>query len=145
TGASLRMEVEMNRADLRAIGVGSAAAIAVSLITIIVYEGHVRVTQAGQTVQVAAGSSLELRPTPAPAPTPDDQLAVGGGAPDRTQALAARIAELEARLAEAEQRPADATVKRPPATEEGAPCDEVSCVLTNYAGACCAPFKKAQK
>ena len=96
------------------------------MITVIVYEGHVRVTHDGQTVQVAPGASLALGP-PLPAPAPSEQLAVGGGPTDRERALEARIAELESKLAVA--------------TEQIASCDEVSCVLTNYEGACCAPFK----
>jgi predicted Zn finger-like uncharacterized protein len=39
-------------------------------------------------------------------------------------------------------KPKDKTVERPVESKDQAACDEVSCVLNNYEGACCAKFKK---
>ena len=51
SGASLRVEVEMIKGpDARAIGISAATAVAVALVTIVVYEGTVRVRHDGQTV-----------------------------------------------------------------------------------------------
>jgi hypothetical protein len=42
------------------------------------------------------------------------------------------------------EKPATPSVAKvdPPAAKDGGSCDEVSCVLNNYEGACCAKFKK---
>jgi len=125
SGASLRVEVEMvNASDARAIGISAATAVAVALVTIVVYEGTVRVRHDGQTVNVVPGAHYEVRPPNAPEP-----VVVGGGPSD------ARIRELEDKIKQLEAErdaPRDATT-----------CDEVACVLTNYDGACCAKFKAA--
>ena len=52
------VEVSMNRSDVRAMGVGSAAAIVVSLVTVIVYEGHVKATSNGQTVNIQPRATM---------------------------------------------------------------------------------------
>jgi hypothetical protein len=126
SGASLRVEVEMmNASDVRAIGVSAATAVAVALVTIVVYEGTVRVRHDGQTVNVVPGAHYEVRPANVPEP-----IAVGAGPADP------RIRELEDRIKqlEAERDSSDKTA-----------CDEVSCVLTNYNGACCEKFKPPGK
>jgi hypothetical protein len=153
-GASLRVEVSMNRSDVRAMGVGSAAAIVVSLVTVIVYEGHVKATSNGQTVNIQPGSTMSFGEKP----TPPEQLTVGGSDEDRR-----RIAELEREVAklrfellnrQAEDLARDA--KDPKKIAKDATdakdakdtnpidktCDEVSCVLNNYDGTCCAKYKK---
>ncbi len=52
TGASLRVEVKMNLSDGRVIGASALTAAVVALVTVVVYEGHVKVSSAGQTVVV---------------------------------------------------------------------------------------------
>ena len=66
SGASLRVEVEMNMSDARLIGTSAVTAAAVALVTVIVYEGHVNVTSGGKTVEVAAGSTVEIAPDKPP-------------------------------------------------------------------------------
>ncbi len=128
SGASLRVEVEMvNASDARAIGISAATAVAVALVTIVVYEGTVRVRHDGQTVNVVPGAHYEVRPPNAPEP-----IAVGGGPSD------ARIRELEDKIKVLE-------IERDAARTMTKTCDEVACVLTNYSGACCAKFKAAAK
>lgn len=133
TGASLRVEVQMNLSDARVIGASAVTAAVVAMVTVIVYEGQVKVASGGQTVTVAPGATLELRgPLPV---TPDrpDRSTVGAG-PD----YQAQLAEMERQIEEL-QRELAARAKTTPAPA----CDEVSCVLENYAGACCAKFKPA--
>ena len=68
-GASLRVEVLMNRADVRMMGVSGATALAVALVTVTVYEGHVRATSADQRITILPGTTVELgKPAPPPAP-----------------------------------------------------------------------------
>lgn len=125
SGASLRVEVEMmNASDARAVGISAATAVAVALVTIVVYEGTVRVRHDGQTVNVVPGAQYEVRPPAAPEP-----ITVGAKPPldPRIQELEDRIKELEGQLATAPQTT----------------CDEVSCVLNNYEGECCQQFKAA--
>lgn len=63
TGASLRVEVNVNKIDAKVVGAsGVAAAAAVALVTVVVYEGRVQVTSAGETVTVAPGSAIEIVP-----------------------------------------------------------------------------------
>lgn len=66
SGASLRVEVEMNLSDARLIGTSAVTAAAVALVTVIVYEGHVKVTGGDKTVEVAAGSTVEIAPNKPP-------------------------------------------------------------------------------
>lgn len=157
TGASLRVEVEMNRSDVRAMGVGSAAAIAVSLVTVVVYEGHVKATSNGQTVNIQPGASMQFGAPPAPPtpPTPQDQLNVGGTPEDqaRIRELEAEVQRLQRELAKRDKTPDPKDGVRPdPKTDSKtdgkadaktvAKCDEVSCVLNNYDAACCAKYKR---
>lgn len=74
-GASLRVEVQMNRTDMRVLGASAVTAAAVALITVVVYEGHVKASSEGRTVVVEPGATFEVRPE-----APDREgLAVGGG------------------------------------------------------------------
>lgn len=75
--ASLRVEVQMNLSDARVIGASAATAAVVALVTVVVYEGHVKVSSAGQTVVVEPGSTVEVRPPEAGR----DALTVGAHTP----------------------------------------------------------------
>ena len=68
-GASLRVEVPMNMSDARVIGASTITAAAVAMVTVVVYEGHVKVTSGGQTVVVQPGATFTV-PPPAPPPEP---------------------------------------------------------------------------
>jgi hypothetical protein len=75
SGASLRVEVPMNLADLKIVGTTTAVAAAAAVITVAVYQGHIAATSGGQTVRIEPGATVELRPQqppapPAPAPAP---------------------------------------------------------------------------
>jgi len=83
TGASLRVEVKMNLSDARVLGASAATAAVVSLVTVVVYEGHVKVNGSGQTVNVAPGNTVAVAPN-APPRAVDDQSAVAGGLPAPT-------------------------------------------------------------
>lgn len=61
TGANLRVEVQMNATDARVIGASAVTAAAVSLVTVIVYEGHVKAGRGEQaTVVVAPGTTYRI-------------------------------------------------------------------------------------
>lgn len=70
-GASLRVEVPMNmpvsKTDARVIGASALTAAAVAMVTVVVYDGHVKVSSSGQTVVVQPGTTYTV-PAPAPAP-----------------------------------------------------------------------------
>ncbi len=66
SGASLRVEVEMNLSDARLIGASAVTAVAVALVTVIVYEGHVKVTSADKTIEVPAGTTVQVAPNKPP-------------------------------------------------------------------------------
>lgn len=150
-GASLRVEVSMNRSDVRAMGVGSAAAIVVSLVTVIVYEGHVKATSSGQTVTIQPGATMSFGEKP----TPPEQLSVGGGNIDDARK---RISELELEIAklrfEILDRDAEAKLKEVKDAKDAkdakdteakkATCDEVWCVLNNYEGRCCDKYNSTK-
>ena len=112
TGASLRVEVHMQMSDARVVGASALTAAAVAFVTVVVYEGHVKVTASGQTVNVEPGATVEVRPGQPPAPpalvghdddvkrlqqqVQDlqqqlDQQKVGGGPPAPTPAPAPAI------------------------------------------------------
>jgi hypothetical protein len=112
-GASLRVEVQMQLSDARIIGASAAVSAAVSLATIIVYEGHVKVTSAGQTVNVEPGATVEVRPGQPPGPPP---LIVS--AEDKVSDLQRQIAELEAKVQAMEGKQAPAMA--PPAPNPSA-------------------------
>jgi TonB family protein len=63
SGASLRVEVHMlSLSDARVVAASAVTAAAVALVTVIVYQGHVRITSAGQTINVAAGGAAQIKP-----------------------------------------------------------------------------------
>lgn len=62
TGASLRVEVKMNATDARVIGASALTAAAVSMVTVTVYTGHVKVSGNGQTVVVQPGATHTVLP-----------------------------------------------------------------------------------
>jgi hypothetical protein len=62
TGANLRVEVQMNAMDARVIGASAVTAAAVAMVTVVVYEGHVKIGQpGGQTVVVAPGTTYQVK------------------------------------------------------------------------------------
>ncbi len=201
TGASLRVEVSMKQPEIRSdegveerarsarmLGASALTAAAVALVTVVVYEGRVKVTRGGQTIALAPGTSYEVRP----ADGPREQLAVGAG-PVQVSDLEERVRILEAQLAEQRTGTDKPVADKPAGTDRvrgpkqvdpfarsrgnGAvdppdrsdddivdpfgsrtgtrvdpfssprtpkvdtSCDEVSCVLDNYAGSCCGAFK----
>ncbi|MBA3395685.1 MAG: PEGA domain-containing protein [Deltaproteobacteria bacterium] len=115
TGASLRVEVSMKQPEVRSdegveerarsarmIGASALTAAAVALVTVVVYEGRVKVTNGGQTIALAPGTSYEVRPAYAPR----EQLTVGA-APAQVSDLEERVRILEAQLAEQRARTVD--------------------------------------
>ncbi|MGE5186446.1 MAG: hypothetical protein ACM31C_30530 [Acidobacteriota bacterium] len=68
TGASLRVEVHMQLSDARVVGASAVTAAAVAFVTVVVYEGHVKVTASGQTVNVEPGATVEVHPGQPPGP-----------------------------------------------------------------------------
>jgi outer membrane biosynthesis protein TonB len=114
SGASLRVEVQMNVSDARMLGATSLSAAVAALVTVVVYQGHVQATSGGQTVNVAPGSTIELgpqRPPQVPPPIeprvqPPEPVAVGASPTDVQQikdqlaAAQTKIAALTAELAE---------------------------------------------
>jgi hypothetical protein len=115
TGASLRVEVQMNAMDAKIIGASALTAAAVAMVTVVVYEGHVKVRGADQTVVVQPGSTYRVEPPRATEPGP-----VVSGIPS---------------VDEPEEGPNDVTLGS---------CDEVSCVLRNWEGACCEKLEAGQ-
>ncbi|HUS33124.1 MAG TPA: hypothetical protein VMZ53_31700 [Kofleriaceae bacterium] len=90
TGASLRVEVKpMNTADVKVMGAIATTAAVTALVTVVVYEGHVKVRDNGtqQTVIVQPGTTYTITPPP-PSPEPfpvadddSDDTSVVGVAP----------------------------------------------------------------
>ena len=111
SGASLRVEVQMNLSDARVIGASAVTAAAVALVTVMVYEGHAKVTSAGQTVNVESGGAVEVRPQQ-PA---RDAFTVGAAAPE-LEKVKEEMRELQARLAAAEKALAEKTPDPAPPT-----------------------------
>lgn len=136
TGASLRVEVQMNAMDGRVIGASALTAAAVAMVTVVVYEGHVKVSSAGQRVVIVEPGSTYQVPQPAPPlPTPQPTTPVIAGAPDDTAPTPV-------------DDKAPVVQKKPPAAGSGEPanvtttrCGEIDCVLSNYADACCAQYR----
>jgi protein TonB len=52
----------LSLSDARVVAASAVTAAAVALVTVIVYQGHVRVTSAGQTINVAAGGAAQIKP-----------------------------------------------------------------------------------
>jgi PEGA domain len=98
SGASLRVEAKMNLSDARMFGASAVTAAAVALVTVIVYQGHVRVTSGGQTVLVEPGSTFEVRPRD----LAEDAPTVGAASPEFEQ-MKRELRELQERVLEAEQ------------------------------------------
>lgn len=132
SGASLRVEVSMNFSDSRTLGVTTVAAAIVAVVTVAVYQGHIKATSGGQTIQVEPGATIELRPhnppqPPRPAPPdPRDQRVTVGVDPgpdakalrDQLAAAERQIAELTAQLTAGNAGPAaDAVMVAPPALD----------------------------
>jgi hypothetical protein len=63
----------MNMSDARVIGASTITAAAVAMVTVVVYEGHVKVSSAGQTVVVQPGATFTL-PPPAPPQQPEPPI-----------------------------------------------------------------------
>jgi len=94
SGASLRVEVAMRitPTDGRVIAASTITAAAVALVTVVVYQGHIKVTSGGQTVNVGAGGAVEIKPgeparelravaaAPDPAHAPGDPAELAGAA-----------------------------------------------------------------
>jgi hypothetical protein len=62
SNATLRVETHMNLTDARLITTAAVTSAAVAFVTVAVYEGHVKLSGAGQTIVVAPGSTYEVRP-----------------------------------------------------------------------------------
>lgn len=135
-GASLRVEVTMNVSDERVIGASALTAAVVALVTVVVYEGHVKVASGGQTVVVEPGSRYEVQ-NPALAPPP-----VAGTVTSEELAQKQQMIEDLKRQIEELQHQRTATAAP---TAEPEPCDEVACLLTNNEEGCCTKYKKTPK
>lgn len=119
TGASLRMEANMTASDPRVIGASAVTAAMVAVLTIVVYEGHVKASHEGTTQTVEVGGTLEVR-----APVPAPPVAVGAG-PDYKAMLDAQDREIERLKAELEEArrlaTGDATQSRPAQKKPSSP------------------------
>lgn len=58
--ARMRVEVSMNRTDARVLTASAATSAAVALATVILYQGHVKATSGGVTVNLGAGDVARL-------------------------------------------------------------------------------------
>ena len=88
TGANLRVEVQMNATDARVIGATAVTAAAVSIVTVVVYEGYVKAGKSNQqTVVVAPGSTYKINAAE------EDDAPVVGSAPVDVK-LARKVAVL---------------------------------------------------
>ena len=138
SGASLRVEVTMlDRTDVRIATATTAIAATVALVTVLVYEGTAKVVHDGHTVNVVAGERYAVNPQV----TLDDQATVGSKPVD-VAAKKREIEEFEQRIRENNEKlkALENDAAEPP--KPASTCDEVSCVLTDYEGACCAKFKQ---
>lgn len=123
SGASLRVEVQMNLSDMRLVGASTLTAASVAVVTVVVYMGHVKATSGGQTVTVTPGSTVELRPQAPPREVaePRPEPPVVGGSPAEVQRLEAQLRaandKVAALTAELAARPADAIEVTPIALE----------------------------
>ena len=71
----------MNLTDARLITTAAVTSAAVALATVAVYEGHVKLSSAGQTIVVAPGATYEVQPGKPPRRRAEHRRhAAGGGA-----------------------------------------------------------------
>jgi len=93
TGANLRVEVQMNAMDARVIGASALTAAAVALVTVVVYEGHVKVGRGvgQQTVVVAPGTTYSVK-------NEDEKGNLVGSAPVATAGSGRKVAILGLQL-----------------------------------------------
>jgi len=86
SGASLRVEVAMqlSSSDARVVAASVTTAAVVALVTVIVYQGHVKASSGGQTVNVSPGGAVEIKP----GEPPRDVRDVATAPAERTVALA---------------------------------------------------------
>jgi len=123
SGASLRVEVQMNLSDMRLVGTSTLTAATVAVVTVVVYMGHVKATSGGQTVTVTPGSTVELRPQAPPREVaePRPEPPVVGASPAEVQRLEAQLRtandKIAALTAELAARPADAIEVTPMALD----------------------------
>jgi len=101
------------------------------------------------------GKPVDSKPTEPAAEAKDPRPVTGDTEPKRPPApvphkatVATGSTPSQPRPAKPADKPATPAAKDPPAPKGdsgGGSCDEVSCVLNNYEGACCAKFKKGGK
>ena len=162
TDASLRVEVHMmsdaERAERedrertkKTVGTSALTAAAVALVTVIVYDGSVKVIEDGKTKTVPAGVAYQIR---ANGPNEIVEQMVVGGAPVRDdideqlmnpptrERIEQLRRELEAKKAELENLKRTIEERESRQVDPFEKCDEVSCVLNNYEGHCCAKYRK---
>jgi tetratricopeptide (TPR) repeat protein len=149
TGGSLRVEVIMNLNDVRLTKISAVTsavtAAAVALVTVTVYEGRVKAIGGGQSVTIEPGASVEIRPgeaVGAPVVGLADQLRRSIADADQLRTSLAAGAATEAELVAAKLELEKLRAQLQGVTAPSAGCDEVSCVLGNYEGACCAPYQR---
>lgn len=93
TGASLRVEVPVNTSDARVIGASAATAAAVAMLSVVVYEGHVKVASSGQTVVVQPGETYAV-PAPQRVATIDAKPTLAVLALENGDRVGAQLTEL---------------------------------------------------
>jgi hypothetical protein len=105
TNASLRVEVKMIDAKQKTtIATSAVTAAAVALVTIVVYEGAVKVTEAdGKSTQVAAGTTYQIK---GPTVIEEEATTVGASTPDPDDfvELNRQVEEKDKELAELKQK-----------------------------------------
>ena len=81
SNATLRVETVMNLSDARVVGAAALTSAAVALVTVAVYEGHAKLTSAGQSVVVVPGTIYEVIPGQRPVVHHDVVTMTVGGTP----------------------------------------------------------------
>jgi hypothetical protein len=111
TNASLRVEVKMIDAKQKTtIATSAVTAAAVALVTIVVYEGAVKVTEAnGKSTQVAAGTTYQIK---GPTVIEEEAPTVGASTPDPDDfvELNRQVAEKSEELEKLQQKLLDAAL-----------------------------------
>jgi hypothetical protein len=118
TGASLRVEVQMNLSEVRSVGASAVTAAAVAMVTVMVYEGHVNVTSAGETVRIAAGDTVEVLA----GKPPIERIAVAGDPAD-IRRLRAELDASKQRILELDHQLEALGAGRPGVTVPATACD----------------------